>query len=138
MGSFVHPLRVRYHECDPQGIVFNAQYFAFFDVVMTELWRAAFKRSYATMIADHGIDMVVAEATARYLGSARFDDLIEIDAQIARLGTTGMTTRLVVRGEGGETLVEGELRHVFVDVQTWTKTPIPPAVRAALAPFSST
>jgi len=30
--SFVHELRVRYGECDPQGIVFNANYLLYFDV----------------------------------------------------------------------------------------------------------
>jgi len=136
MPPFIHTLRVRYHECDPQAIVFNAQYFAYFDIAITELWRTAFERSYATMITDFGIDMVVAEATARYHGSARFDDLIDVEAQIIRLGTTGMTTRLrVLRGD--DVLVEGELRHVFVDAQDWTKTPIPEPVRAALSPFTA-
>ena len=38
---FVHELRVRYGECDPQGIVFNANYLLYFDVAFTEMWRAA-------------------------------------------------------------------------------------------------
>jgi acyl-CoA thioesterase FadM len=33
--DFEHPLRVRYGECDPQGIVFNANYLLYFDVVFT-------------------------------------------------------------------------------------------------------
>ena len=33
---FVHHHRVRYHECDAQGIVFNANWFTFFDVTLTE------------------------------------------------------------------------------------------------------
>ena len=37
--SFVHELRVRYGECDPQGIVFNANYLLYFDVAFTEYWR---------------------------------------------------------------------------------------------------
>ena len=36
-----HRLRVRYGECDPQGVVFNAQYFAYFDVVLTDLFVSA-------------------------------------------------------------------------------------------------
>ncbi len=136
MAPFVHTLRVRYHECDPQSIVFNAQYFAYFDITMTELWRTALERSYATMIADFGIDMVVAEATARFLGSARFDDLVDVEAEITRLGSTGMTTCMRVRRDG-ELLVEGELRHVFVDAEAWTKTPIPAPVRDALSPFAA-
>ena len=40
MGEiFRHRLRVRYHECDPQAIVFNAHYLAYCDLAVTELWR---------------------------------------------------------------------------------------------------
>jgi acyl-CoA thioester hydrolase len=132
---FVHPLRVRYAECDRQGVVFNAHYFAYFDVAMTELWRAAMGR-YDVMI-ERGIDMVVAEAQARFLDSARFDDEIDLEVAVERLGTTGATTRhRVVRD--GDVLVEGTLRHVFVDPETLEKTPIPDWLRAALAPYSVT
>ncbi len=79
---------------------------------------------------------MVAEATARFHGSARFDEDLELSATVTRLGTTGMTTALTVARDGRPSLVEGELRHVFVDATTWTKTPIPDAVRAALAPWS--
>ncbi len=43
-ADFVHELRVRYGECDPQGIVFNANYLLYFDVAFTELWRAGWTR----------------------------------------------------------------------------------------------
>jgi acyl-CoA thioesterase FadM len=36
---FRHRLRVRYVECDPQGVVFNVHYFTYFDVAMTEFHR---------------------------------------------------------------------------------------------------
>jgi acyl-CoA thioester hydrolase len=136
MSAFSWSFRVRYHECDPQGIVFNAHYFAYFDMTMTELFRAAFPGSgYAEMVQVHGVDVVVAEASARFNGSARFDDELELRALIARLGTTGMTTGLEVR-RGAEQLAAGELRHVFVDATTWAKAPIPDPVRAALAPWA--
>ena len=132
---FVHRLRVRYAECDRQGVVFNAHYFAYFDVAMTELWRTAMGR-YDAMI-ERGIDMVVAEAQARFLGSARFDDEVELEVAVERLGTTAATTRhRVVRD--GDVLVEGMLRHVFVDPDTLEKTPIPDWLRAALEPYSVT
>jgi acyl-CoA thioester hydrolase len=129
---FVHPLRVRYGECDPQGIVFNANYVAYFDVVLTELWRAAFG-SYSAM-TDRGIDMVVGEVNARFHGSARFDDELELRLSVARLGTTAMTCEIdVVRDD--DVLVAGTIRHVFVDVETWRKTAIPDDVRVALEPW---
>ena len=44
-----HRLRVRYGECDPQGIVFNANYLAYLDQTFTELLRAAYGRPNATV-----------------------------------------------------------------------------------------
>lgn len=133
--AFAYRLRVRYAECDPQGVVFNAHYFTYFDTAMTELWREAVG-SYSAML-DAGTDMVVAEARARYLAPAAFDEELDISVRITRLGTTGMTTSLEVRRAGErsepELLVEGELRHVFIDPKSKRKKPIPEQVRRALA-----
>ena len=38
---FSFPKRVRYAECDPQGIVFNSRYLEYLDIGITEYWRAA-------------------------------------------------------------------------------------------------
>src|SRR5437868_214056 len=99
MGSpFVHRLRVRYAECDRQGVVFNAHYLAYFDVVLTELWRAAFG-GYDEMVS-RGIDVVVADARVRYLSPARFDDELEIAMMIADIGETSLSSRYEVRCAG--------------------------------------
>jgi acyl-CoA thioester hydrolase len=133
-APFVHRLRVRYHECDQQGRVFNANYFAFFDIAITELWREAFG-SYEAM-HEMGFDMVVAEATARFRGAARFDDEIDLALSIANLGDSSMRTEVEVRRDG-EVLVEGRLVHVWVDAESFAKRSIPAAARDRLAPFST-
>ncbi len=129
---FVHELRVRWGECDPQGIVFNAHYLAYFDDALTELWRQAFG-SYQAML-DRGLDMVVAEVNVKYLGSARPEDLIRVEARVVSLGTTSMSMRLDVWREE-ELLVEGRIHHVFLDVASWEKTPIPAWLREGLHPY---
>src|SRR3712207_4599159 len=105
-APFEHELRVRYGECDPQGIVFNANYLLFFDVGFTELWRAAIGPWQE--MNDHGVDAVVAEATLRFRSPARFDDVIALRLRVENLGRSSITTRVdVVRGD--ELLVEGTL-----------------------------
>ena len=131
-SPFFYRLRVRYGECDPQRIVFNANYFAYFDVAMTELWRTALG-GYGAML-EAGVDMVVAEASARFLGAALFDDELELGVSIARLGSTACTTNHRVLRDG-EALVEGEMRHVFVDADSLEKVSIPDWFRRALAPW---
>ena len=131
---FVHRLRVRFHECDPQGVVFNAHYFTYFDIALTEMWRAAFG-SYQSVV-DSGTDVVVVEAAATYRAPARFDEEIEVELGIARLGTTSMTTQTVIRRDG-QLLVEGRLVHVFVDPATLAKQEIPVRIRAGLEPYAA-
>jgi acyl-CoA thioester hydrolase len=129
---FRHRLRVRYNECDPQGVVFNANYLTYFDITMGELWRDL--GGYQEMVAD-GVDMVVAEARVRYLGPLRFDDEFELVARVTRLGETSMTTELVAE-RGGEPVAEGELRHVFIAAGGGRKAPIPEGIRAGLEQYA--
>jgi acyl-CoA thioester hydrolase len=134
--SFRHRLRVRWSECDSQGVVFYPNYLAYFDHLLTELWRETVG-SYAR-IQDLGIDLVVAEAGIRYRVSARFDEEIELRAVISRLGTTSMTIDLTVeRVEDGALLAEGELRHVFVDPATFQKREMPQQVKDRLSRFAA-
>jgi acyl-CoA thioester hydrolase len=131
---FIHRLRVRYHECDAQGRVFNAHYFAYFDVALTELWREAFG-SYAQMVRE-GYDVVVADAGARFRGAAQFDDEIDIEMTIVELGRTSMTTDIQVR-RNDDLLVEGRIVHVWVDARTYEKIPIPDVARERLVAWTS-
>jgi acyl-CoA thioester hydrolase len=131
-APFVHELRVRYGECDPQGIVFNANYLLYFDVAFTELWREAVG-PWQEMV-QRGGDAVVAEAGLRFRAPARYDDVLALEARVVDLGRTSLTTEIdVVRD--GQTLVEGRLRHVIVDARTWDKTAIPDWVREGLQGF---
>jgi acyl-CoA thioester hydrolase len=130
---FVHELRVRYGECDPQGIVFNANYLLYFDVAFTEMWRAAVG-PWQDM-APRGYDAVVGEAHLEFRSSARFDDVIRLHVQIERLGSTAITTRIDVLRDG-ELLVAGRLRHVVVSTDTWRKSEIPAWIRDGLRTFA--
>jgi acyl-CoA thioester hydrolase len=120
-----------------QGIVFYGHYLAYFDIAITELYREAI--GSWTVLADHGADLVVAEAGVRYRASARFDDEIDLVASIRQLGTTSVVTDLAIeRAADGALLVEGELRHVFVDPESLTKRDIPAPVRSQLERYLAT
>jgi acyl-CoA thioester hydrolase len=129
---FTHQLRVRYHECDAQGIVFNAHHFAFFDITLTELWRAAFG-SYDAMV-DSGSDVVVADAQATFHSSPRFDDLLDIEMTIEKLGNSSMVSRFEEKRDG-ELLVTGRIVHVFITPGANEKQQIPDDVRVRLSRY---
>ncbi len=128
--EFRHRLRVRYGECDPQGVVYFARYPVYVDVALTELWRERIG-PYNDMV-EAGSDMVVAEMTLRYLGSAVFDDDLDVAVSVGRLGETSLTLEWRIERDG-DTLVTGTVRQVCIDPATKTKKPLPPDVRAGLA-----
>ena len=127
---FTHRLRVRYSECDQQGVVFNGQYLFFYDVAVTELWRDRVG-PYQEMV-EQGYDLVVAEARIRFVEGARFDEELDITTPIEHLGTTSMIVHPVFR-VGERLIADGEVRHVFVDPATMRKTPMPDHIRDALS-----
>jgi acyl-CoA thioester hydrolase len=86
-------------------------------------------------VAD-GTDVVVVEAGATFRAPARFDEEVDVELTIERLGTTSMTTAATVR-RNGELLVEGRIVHVFVDPATMAKKEIPADLRAGLEPYAA-
>jgi acyl-CoA thioester hydrolase len=128
---FVHGLRVRYHECDMQGIVFNSHYYTWIDDAHTEWIRSLL--GPIEVLHGFGVDVMVAESSCRYFASARYDQELEIEVRLESLSTTAMTTAYTFRHDD-HLLAEGRIRHVCVDREAWAKTPWPDDVRAAFTP----
>jgi acyl-CoA thioester hydrolase len=128
------PLRVRYHECDGQGIVFNAHYLAYVDMATFEVERALFG-SHDEALA-HGADVVVAESNLRYHAPCRYDDELVVSAYLNHLGTTSLIIDFEITRDG-KVCTEATNRYVFVDPATLRKAAPPASVRevyAALLP----
>ena len=85
-------------------------------------------------MVDSGADMVVAESRILFRSPAAFDDEIDFELRVARLGTTAVQSRIDARVDG-RLIVEGEIRHVFIDPPTKEKRPMPDEIRAALEPY---
>lgn len=132
---FAERLRVRWAEIDAQQIVFNGHYLAYFDTAVGGYWRALALPYADTMKSLHG-DLFVRKATLEYLGSARYDELLDIGVSCQRIGSSSMTVRCAVF-RGDELLVHGELVYVFADPKTQRPQPIPVALRAVLEGFEA-
>ncbi len=128
--TFVYRLRVRYSECDQQGVVFNGQYLFYYDVAITELLRERIG-PYREVI-ERGFDIVVAEARLRFLSGARFDEELDIAMPIHHLGTTSMIIHPAFH-VGDRLIADGEVRHVWVDPATLKKKPMSQQIRDALS-----
>ena len=132
--TFCHRLRVRWAEVDKQGIVFNVNYFLYFDVAITEYWRAIDIDYPDGVVKAYGTDLYTVKATAEFHGSAVFDDFLDIYGRTARLGRSSMQFLLEI-WRGDEHLVSGELIYVNADPASKKSVPMPEALRRKMIAY---
>ena len=88
--NFKFTLRVRWGECDAQGIVFNAQYMNFFEVAQAEYFRNLGIRLYDAEFRER-FALATVKATFEFMAPARVDDLLEICMAVTRIGNSSIT-----------------------------------------------
>ncbi len=135
--SFRHPLRVRWAEVDRQGVVFNPQYFAYFDVAVTEYWRTLGVR-YPDDWAKSGTDTYAVAARAEFHRSAAYDDLLDVCCRVARIGRASMQFVFGIF-RGHEHLASGEIVYVNATASQATRqsVPWPEALKATIVAFEA-
>ena len=122
-----------------QKIVFNGNYLNYIDVAIAEYWRAIglpYPHGYVDRYAN---DMYLRKASVEYLGSARYDDVLEVLVRVARLGRTSMTFFFEIwRAEpepAASALITAELVYVNADPADMRPAPVPAAVRELICKF---
>jgi acyl-CoA thioester hydrolase len=130
---FVHRLRVRWGEVDPQGVVFNARYLDYGDIGVTEYWRAVGFRFDGEDMQFH-----VAHASVDFKKPIYPDEPIDLWVRTERIGTTSMTVLIEIHGEGAGDL-RAAIREVQVHVDLATHSPIavPDTVRERFLAFDA-
>jgi acyl-CoA thioester hydrolase len=126
--GFRHQLRVRYAECDMQGVVFNAHYLAYVDDAMSR-WMGTLDKPYTEL----GWDCMVVHAELDWRGSARYDELIDIDCAVVRWGTTSFVAGFDLH-VGDRPVCRVELTYIGVALHTTEKMAPPDELKRALDP----
>ncbi|MEH6661158.1 MAG: thioesterase family protein [Parasphingorhabdus sp.] len=138
----ITPLRVRYAECDLQGIVFNAHYMAFADIGLTEYMRALVAADrprdgddmLGTFTRHFGGDNWVRHADVDFRAPAKADDLLDIAVRITRFGRTSYALLVhILRGE--ELLNVVKLTYVWFDPETEQVAPVSAKFIKAVSDF---
>jgi acyl-CoA thioester hydrolase len=111
---YQHQIRVRYGECDLQGVVFNAHYTAYTDDA-TEVWIRGLCPTGEYRDLDW--EWMVVRATIEWQASARNAELLDIDVGIVRYGASSFDFGFI--GRIGERLIF-TARSVCVSVKPVT------------------
>lgn len=126
----VHTIPTRWKDNDRYGHVNNVEYYSYFDTVVN-----------CYLIEHGGLDIhagavigYIAESHCKYLSGVAYPDVLDIGLRVARLGNSSVRYELGLYRQGSDApSAEGWMVHVFVDRASSRPTPIPDAMRSALA-----
>ena len=105
-------VRVRYKECDPMGFVHHSNYLTYMEMGRTEMLRASGGR-YRVM-EEAGQFVVVVRSDVRYRKPARYDDVLVITTEVAKITAAKIVHHYTIRRD--ETImVEADITLAVID-----------------------
>jgi acyl-CoA thioester hydrolase len=106
--------RVIYGDTDQMGIVYYANYLRWF-----EKGRSEFLREIGlpySMIEQQGFHFPVVEVSCRYLESARYDDLIQIETELSECRHASLMFKYIIwRDSDRSRIASGMTKHACTD-----------------------
>src|ERR1043165_5861012 len=110
-NTVVLPLRVRYFETDQMGVVHHANYPVWFEAARSEYCRVH-NIDYRGMEAE-GLALPVVELTVRYLSGARYEDELNIRAEVLECRRSLLQIRYSVERDD-QILATGETKQILI------------------------
>ncbi|HET6395887.1 MAG TPA: tol-pal system-associated acyl-CoA thioesterase [Pseudoxanthomonas sp.] len=104
---FSIPIRVYWEDTDAGGVVYHARYLAFLERARSDALRAMGRGQQALQQA--GLVFAVHSMRLEFLRPARLDDLLQVTAEVVRVGrASAVFSQRILRGE--ETLLAAEVK----------------------------
>ncbi len=135
---FHFQLRVRWSECDAQGIAWAGSYMEYLEIAQSEYYRNLGVRIYDDQQRTH-FDNATVKVTLEYKSPLRVDDILDIYSRITRIGSTSMVQETAIYLQGSEELVHrAETVSVNYDSSTGTARTVPDDIRELVTHFERT
>lgn len=129
---------VRYSECDPQGVVFNAHYLTYFDCTINEAFRNS-GIDWLEKMRESGCDVQLVKSVIEYRKPLRFDETITCTAHVQRIGTSSICWELHIYGGDSvpneDLRAQGEIVWVYANIAESQSQPLPDWLRHHLQRF---
>ena len=128
--NFNWPVRVYYEDTDAGGVVFYANYLKFYERARTEMLRAmGFEQD--DLIAQESVIFVVRSVQVDYLKPAKFNDMLDVSAQLNFVKSASLTFEQTIMRED-ELLSKATIRIACLDANSMHPKLIPELLKQAL------
>ena len=126
---------IRFHHCDPAGIVFYPQFYYLLHEAHEDLLAHIGQPEHLMIAAGFGLPMVSMQTD--FVGMCRFGDEVDIDVSLTKLGRSSVGMRYLIRSND-LARVKAHGTVVYINNQLGKPQALPAALRAALLPYVET
>ena len=131
-------LRVRWMECDAQGIVYNGSYMDYLEVGQADYFRNMGFSIYKIAQRGH-FDSAVVKATLEFKAPAKVEDVLEVYVRVSHIGNTSFIIDTEIYPQDEDNLTaSAQVVYVGYDVKTSSTRPVPDDLRQLIQHFEGT
>ncbi|MCK4950242.1 MAG: tol-pal system-associated acyl-CoA thioesterase [Gammaproteobacteria bacterium] len=130
MKEFLWSVRIYYEDTDSGGVVYYANYLKYMERARTE-WLRSLGFEQDQLINEQGVIFAVRSINVEYKKPARFNDLLQVSAELIERGGASLTFRQNVvnenkdNPEADQLLCSGQIRIACLDAEKMHPCPIP-------------
>ena len=122
---------IRFHHCDPAGIVFYPQYFVLFNELVEDWFNQGLGIDFARLHVEDGLGIPMGSIECKFLSPSKVGETLRLSLSINRIGRSSM--EMNVTGKSGDQVrVQATLTVVLASLKGMRSLPFPDDMRASL------
>lgn len=125
---------IRFHHCDPAGIVFYPEYLVIIDELIEDWFTEGMKTSFADLHAVERVGIPAARIEVDFISPSKIGDVLSLHLFVTRIGTKSFTL-MVEASVGDKVRLRAVLVRVVASLDGLQSIPIPESLRAKLQPY---
>jgi 4-hydroxybenzoyl-CoA thioesterase len=135
-APFVSEKQIRFHHCDPAGIVFYPQYFVLFNELVEDWFNEGLGVDFARYHTEgrHGIPMAHVECD--FLAPSKVGEVLRFCLSVMKVGGSSLTLAVEAKA-GEETRVRATLVVVQASLDSWRSVAFSAGFREKIARYEA-
>lgn len=129
--TFADDKLIRFHHCDPAGIIFYPQYFILFNELVEDWFTRGLRVSFVEQVTKEHVSIPMGRVECDFLAPSKIGDVLRFALQVERIGTSAITLRIIVQHED-EVRVRARLTVVLASLETLKSVPVSKDLRARM------
>jgi 4-hydroxybenzoyl-CoA thioesterase len=135
-SAFERDKLIRFHHCDPAGIVFYPQYFVLFNELVEDWFNEGLETDFAALHARDRLGVPMARVECEFLSPSKIGETLRLRLAVKRLGNSSFVLA-VEGGAEGTVRVRATLTLVMASLDTFKAVVIPEPLRARMQHFAA-